>query len=95
MAARETLAVAPENTPRPGPRISMEADLNAIKLSVSGMKCNGCIAKATAAVAKLPGYVAAEFDLKAGTAVVRGSVDPRAAINSLASAGYPASLKNR
>ncbi len=73
----------------------MGADLNAIKLSVSGMKCNGCIAKATAALAKLPGYVSAEFDLKAGTAVIRGSVDPQVAINVLSSAGYPASLKNR
>ena len=79
MAARETL----------------EADLNAIELSVSGMKCNGCIAKATAVLVKLPGYVAAEFDLKAGTAVVRGCVDPQVAINALSSAGYPASLKNR
>ncbi|MEK7260458.1 MAG: heavy metal-associated domain-containing protein [Pseudomonadota bacterium] len=67
----------------------------AIKLSVSGMKCNGCIAKATEALAKLPGYVAAEFDLKAGTAVVRGGVDPQVAIDALTSAGYPASLKNR
>ena len=61
-----------------------------IKLSVSGMKCNGCIAKATAAVAKLPGYVAAEFDLKAGTAVVKGDVDPQAVVQALTAAGYPA-----
>ena len=65
------------------------------RFSVQGMKCGGCIAKATEALAKLPGYVSAEFDLKAGTAVVRGSVDPQVAINALSSAGYPASLKNR
>lgn len=63
--------------------------------SVQGMKCGGCFAKATEALAKLPGYVSAEFDLKAGTAAVRGSVDPQVAINALSSAGYPASLKNR
>lgn len=65
------------------------------RFSVQGMKCGGCIAKATEALAKLPGYVSAEFDLKAGTAAVRGSVDPQVAINALSSAGYPASLKNR
>ncbi len=66
-----------------------------MRFSVQGMKCGGCIARATEALAKLPGYVSAEFDLKAGTAVVRGSVDPQVAINVLSSAGYPASLKNR
>ena len=65
------------------------------RFSVQGMKCGGCIAKATEALAKLPGYVSAEFDLKAGTAAVRGSVDPQVTINALSSAGYPASLKNR
>ena len=58
--------------------------------SVQGMKCGGCIAKATEAVSKLPGYVAAEFDLKSGTAIVKGAVDPQAAVRVLAAAGYPA-----
>ena len=61
--------------------------------SVQGLRCGGCIAKATEALAKLPGYVSAEFDLKAGTAVVRGSVDPQVAIDVLSSAGYPARLQ--
>ncbi len=64
------------------------------RFSVQGMKCGGCIAKATEALAKLPGYVSAEFDLKAGTAVVRGSVDPQVAMQTLGDAGYPAALKN-
>jgi len=34
------------------------------------------IAKATAALSKLPGYVSAEFNLKSGNAVVMGGVDP-------------------
>ena len=68
----------------------MEADLNAIKLSVSGMKCNGCIAKATTALSALPGYIAAEFDLKSGTAVVKGDVNPQAVVQALTDAGYPA-----
>jgi copper chaperone len=58
--------------------------------SVQGMKCGGCITKATNALAKLPGYVAAEFDLKAGTAIVKGDVDPRSVVQTLTAAGYPA-----
>lgn len=36
---------------------------------VQGMKCGGCVAKATEALAKLPGYEDAEFDLKSGIAL--------------------------
>ncbi|MEK7816216.1 MAG: heavy metal-associated domain-containing protein [Pseudomonadota bacterium] len=61
---------------------------------VQDMKCGGCIAKATEALAKLPGYVSAEFDLKAGTAAVRGSVDPQVVMQTLGDAGYPAALKD-
>lgn len=61
--------------------------------SVSGMKCGGCIAKATEAVSKLPGFVEARFDLAAKSAVVKGSVDPQAVIQALNGAGYPAELK--
>ncbi len=61
---------------------------------VTGMKCNGCIAKANAALRDLPGFVAAEFDLTAGTAVVRGDVDPQAVAQALAGAGYPAVVKS-
>lgn len=59
---------------------------------VSRMKCGGCIAKATEAVSKLPDYVSAEFDLKSGTAVVKGGVDPQAVVNALAQVGYPAQV---
>jgi len=56
------------------------------------MKCGGCVAKATEVVSKLPGYVSAEFDLKSGTAVVKGGVDPQAVINALTKVGYPAEV---
>lgn len=59
---------------------------------VSGMKCGGCVAKATEAVSKLPAYVSVEFDLKSGTAVVNGGVDPQAVVNALTKAGYPAEV---
>lgn len=60
------------------------------RYSIQGMKCGGCIAKATDALSKLPGYVTAEFDLKAGTATVKGSVDPQSVVKALTAAGYPA-----
>ena len=59
---------------------------------VSGMKCGGCIAKATEALSKLPGYVSAEFDLKSGSAAVKGDVDTQAVVNALAKVGYPAEV---
>ena len=62
------------------------------RYSVQGLKCGGCIAKATGALSKLPGYVAAEFDLKAGTAVVKGNVDPQAVVKALTQVGYPAEV---
>ena len=65
------------------------------RFTVTGMKCGGCIAKATEALSKLPGYVSAEFDLKAGSAVVQGEVDPQAVIGALTKAGYPAKAVTR
>lgn len=59
---------------------------------VSGMKCGGCIAKATEALSKLPGYVSAEFDLKSGSAAVKGDMDTQAVVNALTKAGYPAEV---
>ena len=62
------------------------------RFTVKGMKCGGCIAKATEALAILPGFVSADFDLKSGTAVVKGAVDAQAAVNALTKAGYPAEV---
>ncbi|MCR4301623.1 MAG: heavy-metal-associated domain-containing protein [Sulfuricaulis sp.] len=61
--------------------------------SVSGMKCGGCVAKATEAVSKLPGFVAAQFDLAGKSAVIKGSADPQAVIQALNGVGYPTELK--
>ena len=60
--------------------------------TVKGMKCGGCIAKATEALSILPGFASAEFDLKAGKAVVKGSIDPQAAAEALTRVGYPAEV---
>lgn len=62
------------------------------RFSVKGMKCGGCVAKATEAVSKLPGYQACEFDLKSATGVVKGDVNPEAVAQALTQAGYPAQV---
>lgn len=64
------------------------------RYSVQNMRCGGCVAKATETLAKLPGYEGAEFDLKSGTAVVKGAVEANAVIRALTSAGYPADLRS-
>ena len=67
--------------------------LSETHFSVKGMKCGGCVAKATEAVSKLPGYVSADFDLKTGSAVVKGGIDPQAVVKALTQVGYPAQVK--
>ena len=62
---------------------------------VQGMKCGGCIAAANKALAEVLGFESAEFDLKAGEAVVHGDVDPQAVCQALTQAGYPAVVKSR
>ena len=64
-------------------------------LNVKGMKCDGCIARAREALSKVAGVVHADFDLKAGTAVVTGDADSRAVAQALSDTGYPAELRSR
>lgn len=61
---------------------------------VQGMKCGGCIDTANKALAEVLGFERAEFDLKAGTAVIQGDVDPQAVCQVLTQAGYPAVVKS-
>ena len=61
---------------------------------VQSMKCGGCIENGNKALAKVDVVESAEFDLKAGTAVVQGDVDPQAVCQALSSAGYPAVVKS-
>jgi len=64
------------------------------RLTVKGLKCDGCIARAREALSKVPGVVDAEFDLEAGTALVRGNADPKAIAQALTDTGYPAELRS-
>jgi Cu+-exporting ATPase len=61
---------------------------------VQGMKCDGCIAKAREALGEIPGVESSDFDLQAGTAVVRGDADPQAVAQALTQVGYPAVVKS-
>lgn len=69
-------------------------EVSETRFSVKGMKCGGCVAKASEAVSKLPGLVEARFDLAAKSAVVKGSVDPQAVIQALAGVGYTATVQH-
>ena len=61
--------------------------------SVPGLKCGGCVAKATAALQALPGVSDVQVDLASKTARVNGDAAPEAVIGALQAAGYPAELK--
>lgn len=61
---------------------------------VQNMKCDGCIKKAREALSAVAGFESADFDLKAGTAVVCGDIDPQAAARALTEIGYPAVVKS-
>jgi copper chaperone len=61
---------------------------------VQSMKCGGCITAANEALATLPGFVSAEFDLAAGEAQVTGDIDPQAVCQILVEKGYPAVVKS-
>ncbi|WP_455212394.1 heavy-metal-associated domain-containing protein [Kaarinaea lacus] len=61
---------------------------------VQGMKCDGCITNANKALAEVPGFESAQFDLQQGTAEIQGNVDPQAVCQALSGAGYPAVVKS-
>jgi len=61
---------------------------------VEKMKCDGCVAKAKEALASVPGFESAEFDLEAKTGSITGNVDPQSVCLALTQAGYPAVVKS-
>ena len=63
------------------------------RYTVNGLKCGGCVTKATSALQALPGVTAAQVDLASKTARVEGKVAPEAVIHALQDVGYPAELK--
>jgi len=61
-----------------------------IKLQVSKMKCNGCVANVQQALEQVSGTSSAEVNLENGTALVHGEAAVAELLGALESAGYPA-----
>ena len=64
-------------------------DENITHFKVSGLKCQGCVSRAHAVLAEIPGVSAAEIDLAGGHAVVTGQIEPKTVCAILSKAGYP------
>ncbi len=63
------------------------------RFEINGMKCDGWVAKATAAIQSVAGITGTKVDLAGKSAVVNGSADPQKVIEALKKAGYTASLR--
>jgi copper chaperone CopZ len=64
-----------------------------VELTITGMTCNHCVARATKALEAVAGVESVEVSLEPGGAVVRGSADADALVAAVKEAGYEASLK--
>ncbi len=60
------------------------------RLSIGGMHCAGCVASVEGALKGVPGVSEASVNLGERTAMVAGTVDPRALIQAVVDAGYQA-----
>lgn len=88
------VATVPQADSNPISRSDNDMSESITEFFVQGMKCGGCIGNAETALARVPGFVSAEFDLDAATARVVGEVDPQAVCQALTEAGYPAVVKS-
>ncbi len=61
-----------------------------MKLSITGMTCNHCVAHARKNLEAVPGVSVVEVSLESGTAVVKGDVDAAALLTAVKDAGYEA-----
>ena len=61
-----------------------------IALSISGMKCGGCVATVEQALLAVDGVESATVSLENASAVVTGSVTSDSLVKAATDAGYPA-----
>jgi len=61
-----------------------------IKLSITGMTCNHCVARARKNLEAVPGVSMVEVSLEPGAAVVKGGMDAAALLAAVKDAGYEA-----
>jgi len=59
-------------------------------ISISNMKCNGCVANAKKALEDLSGLESVEIDLQQANAVLSGEFSLDDVLQRLSDAGYPA-----
>lgn len=62
-------------------------------LSVTNMKCGGCVSSVRKALEAVPGVESAEVDLDGASATVSGKVETSALISAVQAAGFGAELK--
>lgn len=62
----------------------------AIRLSISGMMCAGCVGAVEKALSEVPGVTAAQVNLGDRTAMVEGDIEAQALIDAVRKAGYDA-----
>ncbi len=60
------------------------------RISISNMKCNGCVTSAKKALEDLSGLESVEIDLQQANAVLSGDFSLDDALQRLSDAGYPA-----
>ena len=65
------------------------------RFDVNGMKCDGCVAKATAAIRSVVCVTDVEVDLSGKSAVVKGDAGPGPVIQALKRVGYPVAVNRR
>ncbi len=63
---------------------------NKIKLSIPGMKCNGCVSAIEKALADEPGVIQSEVDLATKTALVESDVPFSVLSGVIKAAGFDA-----
>ena len=63
-----------------------------LRLSISGMRCAGCVESVETALRDVPGVIEASVNFADHSATVRGTVDREVLIRSLEQAGYGAAI---
>ena len=63
-----------------------------VKLSISGMTCDGCASAVKRVLSRVPGTMTVEVDLVSGAASVAGTADAPALVAAVVAAGYEAKL---
>jgi P-type Cu+ transporter len=75
---------------------AMNANARAVRLSIGGMSCAGCVATVEKTLKNVPGVSEAAVNFAEHTASVSGTADAKALISAVVAAGYEAAeLKSR